>query len=343
MRFGNYISLPLVMLTVILATFSHSTTYQIQSYSVGGGSTNSSSSTTYNIQGSVGEQANGTASGSTYDVNNGSIQTEQLNVPGAPTLSNGSNTYYNQLNFILATSGNPTDTSYAVAVSTDNFTSTLGYVQASGAIGGTQFYQSYIAWGGGTGAYVTGLTSSTTYELRVAAMQGQFTNSNFGAYASATTAAFTTTFSVSPSSISLGSLLSGTVITSSTLTLNFATTATQGGDVYVYGQFGGLNSTSHSSTITSATTNLATASSGFGIQATSPTQTFGGPLTIVSPYSGSANNVGAENTVPTHLLTSSAAVLGGVVSATLQAKSSSTTTVASDYSETLTFIAAGSY
>ena len=334
--------MPLVMLTV-LATFAHSTTYYIQSYSVGAGSTNSSSSTTYTIQGSVGEQANGTASGTNDTDNNGSIQTEQLNVPGAPTLSNGSNTYYNQLNFILSTSGNPTDTTYAIAVSTNNFTSTLGYVQASGAISGTQFYQTYTAWGGATGAYVTGLTPSTTYELRVAAMQGMFTNSNFGAYATATTAAYTTTFSISPNSINLGSLLPGTATTSSNLTLDFATTAAQGGDVYVYGQYGGLNSTSRSSTITSATANLAVAASGFGVQVSSSSQTFGGPLNIVSPYNGSANNVGAEATGPADLLKSSTAVLGGSATINLQAKSSNITPAAIDYTETLTFIAAGSY
>jgi hypothetical protein len=342
MRFSQVISLPLVMLTVF-ATFGHSTTYYIQSYSVGAGSTNTSHSTTYTIQGSVGEQANGAATDGTNTNNNGSIQTEQLNVPGAPTLSNGSNTYYNQLNFILSTSGNPTDTTYAIAVSINNFTSTLGYVQASGAVSGTQFYQTYTAWGGATGAYVTGLTSSTTYELRVAAMQGMFTNSNFGAYATATTAAFTTTFSVSPSSISLGSLLAGSVITSSNLTLDFATTAAQGGDVYVYGVFGGLNSASRSSTIAATSGNLTVATSGFGLQATSPSQTYGGPLSIVSPYNGSSNTVGTESTAPADILTSATAVLGGTASVNLQAKSSTTTPAASDYTETLTFIATGSY
>lgn len=327
----------------VFATFAHSTTYYIQSYSVGAGATNTAHSTTYTIQGSIGEQANGTASDGTNTNNNGSIQTEQLNVPGAPTLSNGSNTYYNQLNFILSTSGNPTDTTYAIAVSTNNFTSTLGYVQASGAISGSQFYQSYTAWGGGTGAYVTGLTSSTTYELRVAAMQGMFTNSNFGAYATATTAAYTTTFSISPNSINLGSLVPGTVITSSNITLDFATTAAQGGDVYVFGQFGGLNSASKSSTIASTTANLALVASGFGIQVSSSTQTFGGPLNIVSPYNGTANNVGAEGTGPANFLTTSAAVLGGSATVNLQAKSSATTPPATDYTETLTFIAAGSY
>ncbi len=343
MRFVSLVSLPIVMLSAFFATFSHSTTYYIQSYSVGAGATNTAHSTTYTIQGSLGEQANGTATDGTNTNGSGSINTEQLNVPGAPTLSNGSSTYYNQLNFILSTSGNPTDTTYAVAVSTNNFTSTLGYVQASGAISGTQFYQSYTAWGGGSGSFVTGLTPSTTYEIRVAAMQGMFTNSNFGAYATASTVAYTTTFSVSPNSISLGSLLAGSVITSSNLTLDFATTAAQGGDVYVYGAHAGLYSASRLATIAAATANLAVAASGFGLQATGATQSYGGPLTIVSPYNGSSNNVGTESTAPAHLLTTATATLVGTASVNIQAKSSTTTPEASDYTETLTFIAAGSY
>jgi hypothetical protein len=343
MRFSSLVSLPIITLGAFFATFAHSTTYYMQSYSVGAGATNTAHSTTYTIQGSVGEQANGTATDGTNTNHSGSIQTEQLNIPGAPTLSNGSNTYYNQLNFILSTSGNPTDTTYAIAVSTNNFTSTLGYVQASGALSGTQFYQNYTAWGGGSGAFVTGLTASTTYELRVAAMQGMFTNSNFGAYATASTVAYTTTFSVSPNSLSLGSLLPGTVVTSSNLTLDFATTAAQGGDVYVYGANAGLLSANKSFTIAAATANLAVAASGFGLQATGASQSFGGPLTIVSPYNGSSHNVGTETTGPADILTTAAATLSGTASVNIQAESSTTTPDASDYTETLTFVAAGSY
>ncbi len=291
----------------------------------------------------MGEQANGSTSSTTYTNHNGSILTEQLNIPPAPTLSNGSNTYYNQLNAIINTGGATTDTTFAIAVSTNNFTSTLGYVSAAGTIGASQVYQSYIAWGSGSGTFVTGLSPSTTYELRVAAMQGKFTNTNFGAYATATTAAFTTSFSISPNSLSLGTLLPGSVTTSSSLTMTFATTAAAGGDVYVYGLNSGLNSANRSYTIAAASTNLATASSGFGIQATSATETYGGPLTILAPYNGSANNVGTENTAPAHMFTSSTAILGGSASINVQAKSSNITPSASDYSETLTFIGASSY
>ena len=197
----------------------------MNSYSVGPGATNNASSSTYHLQGTVGEQANGTTAGTTYTANNGSVQTEQLNVPGAPTLSNGSNTYYNQLSFIVNTGILPSDATYAIAVSTDSFTTT-NYVQADGTLNTTPVYQSYTAWGGSSGSFMTGLSASTAYEVKVAAKEGQFTNTEYGAYASASTvASSSTTFSISPNSLSLGSLLPGSVVTSTNISLGFATGA----------------------------------------------------------------------------------------------------------------------
>ena len=44
---------------LVLASFSSNTSYQLKSYSVGPGATNSSSSTSYKLQGSAGEQGAG--------------------------------------------------------------------------------------------------------------------------------------------------------------------------------------------------------------------------------------------------------------------------------------------
>src|ERR1035441_2575910 len=87
------------ILIVTFAAFSASSSYQLKSYSVGPGGTTGSTSTTYEAQDTVGDQTNGSASSTTYTNGSGSIQTEQLNVPGAPTLSNGSGTYSNMLGF----------------------------------------------------------------------------------------------------------------------------------------------------------------------------------------------------------------------------------------------------
>ncbi len=343
MLINNFAILGLSLLSIFFATFSHGTSYNLQSYSIGPGATNNSSSTTYSLQGSAGEQANGVTSGSTKTANNGSIQTEQLNIPPAPTLSNGSGTYYNQLNFIIATGGNPTDSTFAIAVSTNNFSTTLGYVQADGSINSTQVYQTYTAWGGGSGSFITGLTPSTTYEVKVAAMQGKFTNTNFGAYATASTVGVSTTFSVSPNSISIGNLLPGTVSTSGNLTFAFTTNANSGGSVYVSGVNVGLLSATQSHTIPAFTGNLAPQSEGFGIQATNASQTSGGPLTLVSPFNGSSNVVGADTTVPSQILTTTTAINGGAANANLQAIASTNTPASIDYLENLTFIAAASF
>lgn len=332
------------LLTAFFAVFSSSSTYQLQSYGVGPGGTNSSASTTYTAQGSVGEQTNGSTAGTTYTANNGSIQAEQLNVPPAPTLSNGSNTYYNQLNFIINTGGNPSDTTFAVATSTTSNFSTTSYVQADGTLNSTPVYQTYAAWGSGVGAFMIGLTPSTTYYVKVAAKQGLFTNTAYGVAANAATvAASSTTFSVSPNNISLGSLLPGSVTTSANLSFNFTTGAASGGAVYVSGANSGLLSTLYGYLIPAYTGNLASQSEGFGVQATNPSQTSGGPLAKASPFNGTGNTVGAVSNVPQQMLVTPAPIVSGTANANVQAISSSTTTASSDYQEILTFIAAGSF
>ena len=134
--------LPLIMSLGLLTfgAFSSGTSYQLNSYSLGSGGTNSAASSTYNLQGNTGEQTNGTTTGSSKTAGSGAVQTEQINVPGVPTLDTGSGTYYNKMGLTLDTSSNPTDTVYSVAISTDNF-ATTNYVQADGTIGATQIYQ----------------------------------------------------------------------------------------------------------------------------------------------------------------------------------------------------------
>jgi hypothetical protein len=329
--------------TLIFASFSASTHDALQNYSIGPGATNSAASNTYSLQGTVGEQANGTTSGSTYTANNGSVQTEQLNVPPAPTLSNGSNTYYNKLNLIVNAGSNPADTTFAVAASTDNFTTT-NYVQADGTLNTTPVYQLASTWNNsGLGTFMIGLTPSTSYEVKVAAKQGQFTNTEYGAYATASTVAPAITFSVSPNSTNLGNLLPGSVVTSSNLSFTFATNAASGGNVYVSGQHNGLLSALQSHTIAAFSGNLAGQSEGFGVQATNPNQSSGGPLSTVSPFNGTSNTVGAESTVPQAMLTTANPIVSGTANANLQAKASSTTPASTDYQEVLTFIASASF
>jgi hypothetical protein len=327
--------------TVLFAAFSSSPSYQLKSYGVSPGGTNSSSSATYNLQGTAGEQTNGTSTGQTapYTANSGSIQTEQINVPPAPTLSNVT---YNSIKFTLDSSKDPSDATYAVAISSNNFVTT-NYINSAGVLAGSAVYQTYASWGGSSGTNIVGLANNTTYEVKVAAMEGQFTNTEFGPFASATTTTPSVTFSVSPNSVSLGNLLPGSVVTSSNITLGFTTNALSGGAVYVYGANGGLRSTSRSFTIPAFTGDLSSQSQGFGVQATAPTQTSGGPFTLASPFNGTSHTVGAETVVPQQIVFTTSPITGGSANTNFQAITSSTTPSASDYQETLTFNAAANF
>lgn len=329
-------------ITVLLAAFSSSPTYQLQSYGINGAATNTSSSPTYKLEGSSGQLQSVTTSSPTYSVKSGSIEAQQASVPTAPTLNNGGGTFYNKLGLIINTGGNESDATYVVATSTDSFATTQ-YVQADGSIGPSAVFQTYTQWGGAGGTTITGLAISTTYQVKVSAMQGIFTQSAFGPSASSTTSSPSITFSVTPNSITLPTLLGGTVVTSSNITTTFATNASYGGNIYVFDTNTGLTSASQSTTITSATADLGVATRGYGARGTSVSQSSGGPLGITSPYNGAVDNVGAFFTTPRSIFGASAPIVGGSATAVFQAKSAGSDPSATDYIDTVSFIAAASF
>lgn len=325
--------------------FSSSTNFQLNSYGIGAGATSNSQSTTYSLQGDVGQQTNGSTNSTNYTSPNGPVHTEQLSVPGAPTLSNGSGTYYNQLNCIVNTTDEPSDATYAIQVSPSPF-STDYYVQIGGALGSTPVYQSYSAWGSTGGVLITGLTANTSYDVNVAALQGKFTNTEYGVVANISTVNPTITFSVSPNSYSLGSFLPNVITTGSNMSFTYATNGLSGGDIYVDGQNGGFHSTSQSYLVPAYSGNLAGLSStqqGFGIQATNPGQTTGGPLVTLSPFNGTGNTVGAETSNLVPIFSSVDAIAGGTANANVQVKTALTAPPANDYSEVFTFVAAANF
>lgn len=335
----------LLALGGLLAALPASTNYQLNSYSVGSGSTNNSSSTNYSLQGGAGELGGSAASGPTYTVKSGAVQAEQANVPPAPTLSNGGGIYFNQLNFIINSGNNPNDAKFSVAVSTtSNFTVT-NYVQADGTLGVSPVYQTYSAWGGATGTLATGLSPSTTYWFKVNATQGKFSQSAYGPAANIATVTNGPhlSFALSPSSINLGSLLPGSVVASpSNISLTFATNATNGGTIYMAGQNTGLVSASsgnYNIHVSPPSGDLSSLSEGFGLQ----DLTASSPLTKQSPYNGSSNVVGAIYTTFQLIFAATSAVPSGSATATLLAKAAVSTPSATDYQDTLTFVAAAAY
>lgn len=344
----------ILVFPILFASFSSSSHYNLNSYSVGPSGTNSSHSSTYYTQSTGGElSGNGTAS-ATYSGTSGQVQAEQLAVPQAPTLSNGSNTYYNQLlatlNDNAGTSSYPADVTFSIGVSTTNcFTSScvgsgsVKFVQPGGTLGASQFYQSYSAWGGSSGTSIVSLSPSTTYYVAVAAEQGLYTNTEYGTSASIATVSPSISYAVTPNTLNLGNLLPGSVVTSSTVTFSLTTNGVYGANILATGQYGGLHSALMNNTIPAATGNLSSLSHGFGLQGVSVSQTSGGPLSIDSPYNVSGSNVGTESTGYSPLFTTTAPITSGSGTLNMLAKASSADQASGDYQEVMTFVAAASF
>lgn len=333
----------LTSVSLLFGAVSTSPTYQLQNYGLGSGGTNNSSSGSYRLNGNSGEVGSTSTTGGTTKTGSGSTETRQANVPLAPTLSNSSGQFYNKLSFVInRTNPDPADYEYSIAVSTNDFVNT-SYVQADGTLGTAAVYQTYSAWGGAAGSVIIGLTSSTTYKVKMNARQGAFTESAYGPAATQATASPALSFSVSPTIVGLGDLLAGTVVTGGDpISFAFSTNGASGGSVYVAGSNGGLRSPAVNTTIASQTADLGSQSTGIGLIGSTTNATFGS-IGYNSPYNGSGNNVGQVMGSFKQLFSGSSVITGGTANLLVKAKASTTTPSAADYSETLTFVASASF
>ena len=211
-----------------------STNYEIKDYGFGS-ATASVSSSTYGLFGVAGEVDNGQLNGaSLYSIGNGLNFTLQASVSAAPTFSNTASNY-DRLHFIIDNGGNPSDANFAIQISTDStFATNVNYVQSDFTMGSSVAWETYSFWGSSSGNYVTGLLSNTTYYIRVAAMQGNFTQSKWSQSANATTSNPSLTFSLDSNSITFSNLNSSDSYTdnSKTTTLTTTTNAYSGYTVY---------------------------------------------------------------------------------------------------------------
>ncbi len=339
---------------VLLAALPATTNYKLNSFGFGSGGTANTQTATYSLEGVSGELNGAPTSTVNATTKPGFVQAEQANVPKLTSLDNNGGAYYNKLHFVIDNQNNPTDATYLVSVSTDNFVSNFQYVQADGTLATTLLlsdYQTYTTWGGAGGSTMIGLTPSTTYYVRVRATQGKFSESAYGPILSQATAAPTISFSlqtsagpIPPYTVGLGTLTSGTVSTGAqTINTTFSTNGNSGGDVYVSGKNGGLLSSSTSYIINAISNDLSVVSEGFGGQNTSVSQVSGGPYTVQSPYNGVGNNVGVIGNLTRSLYSSSSPVTTGTGILSLKAKPSSTAVAATDYQEVLTFTASANF
>ena len=334
----------------LFAAMPASGTYQLNNYGFGSGGTSGSSSGSYKLNATTGETTNNESTSATYKTRAGNNNSQQAYVPVAPTFTNPSN-FYNKLKFIIIPGASPADTKFSIAISTDNFVTTQ-YVQIDDTIGPTRTYQTYAAWGGASGQTLVNLAPSTTFKMKANAIQGDFTETEFGPTATAATVAPSITFDIdtsaidtsttAPYAVNFTKLYPTTVVNSTEkIWVSLNTNAVSGAAIYIASANGGLKSNTTSFTIASATADLASASSGYGAQNLSATQTSGGPITSTSPYNGAGNNVGIIDASTRQLFATSAPVTGGRTSTQISAKASITTKAASDYADTLTLTAAG--
>jgi hypothetical protein len=342
--------LPVSLISLLVLVIPVSPNYNLRELNVGGGG-DQSQSANYRSEQTIGELGS-PMQGTNFGGGLGFGFTQMANVPPAPTLTNPSN-YYNRLHVIIANGGNPSDTLFAIAISSDDFVTTR-YVKSDQAIGSSltlSDYQTYASWGGGSGFDILGLAANTTYKVKVKAMQGDFSESGYGPTASAATDSLTLIFDIDvaatdtptspPYVLSLGTLLAGTVTTGSDkIWASLETNGQSGANIYIAGQNAGLLSGSTSYSLASTTGDLDSLPEGFGLQGSSATQSSGGPLTIASPFNSGSDQVGGITTAFQTLFTTAGPITAGRGSAVLKAKASSNAPAKSDYSETLTVISA---
>lgn len=216
-----------------------STTYELKEYGFGSGGDSGITSTSYSLFGTAGELDLASTSATTYALGSGLISTLQAAVPPAPTVTNpGSN--YDRLFITLQTGGNPSDTLFAISISNGTATQYVQNDRTVGSVLGSEDWLPYtgalsVGWGGGSGFYVTGLTSNTTYVVRVKAKQGAFTESGWGPSSSQNTSVPTFTFGIDASTLTFSNLNASNSYTDSTKNTVITTSTNAYNGYLVYG------------------------------------------------------------------------------------------------------------
>lgn len=210
-----------------------SSSYEIKSYDFGSGGVSGDTSTSYSLFGNTGQVDGSSITSTNYKTLPGLTYTLQANVPGAPTLSIPANNY-DRIKVVLDTGGNPSDTVFAIEVSTtSDFSSNNFFVQSDDTLGVSQIFQDNTTWGA-SGFFVTQLNQNTTYYIKVKARQGNFTESDWGPSSSQQTGTSTLSFSLDSNSITFSNLNAGNSYTdnSKSTVLTTSTNAYFGYTVY---------------------------------------------------------------------------------------------------------------
>lgn len=220
------LAIPIYIPHLLIAQTMSGSTYQLENSTFDGGG-ESSSSTDYSSRDSIaGSVQSGDSQSTNYKNPAGFEQGAYPGVPGQPTFVNTGGTLYNSLDFVVVTGdGQQSDTTYAIAISSDNF-ATTNFIQSDDTVGPAEAWQTYSGWSSGSGERVTGLLPNTTYKIKVKASYGSGSNANdlesgYSLEASATTAG--PSLVVLISGVSSGVVISGltTTVSSTATTMGF--------------------------------------------------------------------------------------------------------------------------
>lgn len=212
--------------TVVLAQTLNSPNYQVEDSIIDSGG-QSSNSSNYNSNDSIDSIESGSSNSTNYKNTSGFEPGAYPGVPATPTLTNTGSILYNSLDFVIATGdGQQTDTTYAIAISSDNFATTY-FIQTDDTLATTEAWQTYSGWNSGTGERVTGLSPSTAYKIKVKASYGSGSNaadseSGYSQTATATTSAPSLTVSIA--GVASGNSIAGltTTVTSTATNIGFS-------------------------------------------------------------------------------------------------------------------------
>lgn len=347
-----------VLCTIFMfVTAPASTNYKLETYEFGAGGEDSMSSTNFQLEGVAGAQGGEQTTSTNFNINSGLFGTQMADVPPAPAFVNSAN-WYNKLEITIDPGSNPSDTTFAIAISKDNFATAPEFVQDDGSVGpnlGSEDFLTYAGWGGSSGSFITGFDEcGITYYVKVKARQGIFTESGYGPVAQADLECPSISFDIdtaptdtetsAPYTIDFGILSFSTVNEANDkIWIDIGTNAENGAIVFMSSTNNGLLSSTNSYTINAVTGDLSALSEGYGIQADTITQVSGGPLSFNANYNVTGDNVYAIPTTLDEVFSSSAPVTDGRASLILKSKINSAVPEGDDYEDLLTVIASGSF
>jgi hypothetical protein len=271
---------------------------------------------------------------------------------------------YDKARFEVITNSNPSDTLYTIAISTDNFVNDIQYID--GATFRPEAEGNHDINDFRTQAYweaevfnIKALASNTLYSIKISALHGDFTQSDYSKTSSTTTgigsiffdidiasSGGTTAESSSPYTVAFSGaddLVGGAAATTAPnlVWLDIDSNSSGGVAVIQFGKNGGLYSTTTTQTISSSSTNLDTTLEGFGLQSFymyNDTSGFLGDLTATTNYAGTLNNVGAITTTANKIYDGDGPISNGRVAMYLIAKAGTDKVPATDYSEEIYFV-----